>query len=114
MSIKDKNKIKSEIIVSSSGMYELKIEFNTGAIGYNHTHSWKKVDEKKWRQHEDIFFGYNSIDGDSYGYEHIKWKEEEDKHILLLTSYCNWDDIVIYSDELDVDTDSFLKREYEN
>lgn len=107
--IKNLTNLYPQILVAPSKEWELKIEFNKGDIGHGFTYSWRRVEEEKWYKHEDIFFCYNLIDGDDYGYEKIKWIEDKNKNILVLTPYSNWKDITPDSDEFDVVTNSFLK-----
>lgn len=89
--IVDEAKDYPKILPSEDKQYELKTEYVKGWGGYYLKHYWKASKSNEWITKEDAHFIWDLADGDSRGYQKVKW----DGYTLLFTPYSNYDDIVL-------------------
>lgn len=103
----DQAKDYPRVIFSEDKKYELKTEYEQGWGGYILKHYWKASKSTTWITKKDAYFMMDLADGDSHGYQRVRWKG----HNLLFTPYSNWDDIVERDVFYDVKANSETIRE---
>lgn len=95
-------------LISPNNEWEVKTECQIGWGGYYLRHYWKKIKDLEWLSNEKLFFIDDYADGDSHGYDKVKWKSSHEP-ILLFTPYSGYPDIILDDVEFDVTTDQFVK-----